>query len=97
MAQAASLAAAEVSPESGEESPTIPDAAADPDQTQEATGKALTFPEAGRCESQDAESPQDAESEAIVDFLWRHCGDTSTIIYLADRRPPWNDYGVDFQ
>ena len=89
-AQAASLAAVEVSPEQEEVTPPIPDADETPEEQRQAAGKVLTFPEAGKCE------PIDAKSEAIVDFLSRHYGEVSLSVWLADRHPPHNDYGVDF-
>ena len=97
VAQAAFLAAVEVSPDEEEEAPPIPDADEIPKAQREAvgnqSGNVLTFPESRRCETQDAESPQDAEIEAIQDFLWRQYRSNSSIIYLTNSL---SEYELDF-
>ena len=96
VAQAASLAAVEVSREQEDEnSPPTPDADEIPEGQQEAvgsqSGKVLTFPEAGRCE------PEDARVDAIEDFIYRLYGEASFIISLSDQHPTADDFELYFK
>ena len=96
VAQAASLAAVEVSREQeDEDSPPTPDADEIPEGQQEAvgsqSGKVLTFPEAGRCE------PEDARVDAIADFINRLYGEASFIISLSDQHPTADDFELYFR
>ena len=91
VAQAVFPAAVEVSPDEEEEAPPIPDANEIPKAQREAvgnqSGNVLTFPESRRCET------QDAEIEAIQDFLWRQYRSNSSIIYLTNSL---SEYELDF-